>query len=678
MKISRLVWIALLSGLFGLTACGGGSSGGGSAGGSTAFTLGGTVSGLTGTGLVLQNNGSDDKAIAANGPYTFDTALDDGASYAVTVATQPSGQTCTVTNADTGTISGVDITDVTVACIDNGGPDTTAPQVLSAPDTLPLGDYQDIVIVFDESMDTLSWALNGTLPRSLVGIKWSNTNITDDTLTLNSGWFLGEGQTLSVDADDLAGNPTATLNLTFNVYAGTVYFVSSTAADDSGDGLSPATAKQTIQAAIDAATDPASVVVNAGTYNVDSGAGTHVIMKEGVSLIGGYNAGYTEYDRTTYITTITDTSRRVSGDVTNPNRAVEAGSGTGPETEIDGFTINGGGGDYSVAVLVNGGLTIQNNVIDGGSGDAQSYGIYSTSSSYIQNNTINGGSGVTDSLGIYNSRSASILQNAINGGSGGARTYGIYNDAATLADIYQNTIDGGAGSASSTGIHNTNISNSSISRNSITGGSGGTYSYGIRNDGNSSLYIHNNLIEGGSGDYTYGMYEENNAASTIQNNTISGGTGTTWAFGIGVIDTNSTVIENNILFTESGAAVTRCIIEWNADSDPAVVDNNDFFGCNVLYRDENYNNLTLTIINVTLGTGNVAFDPNFCTGFLCGGKWRFSGSTPEFLKTGGKNGTVLGWVFIYDKNGNSRPPTGGWSMGAYRCSPSLCPPVIGP
>jgi len=85
------------------------------------FTVGGNVSGLTGS-VTLQNNGGDDLIINANGPFTFATALAESTAYAVTVLNQPAGQTCTVGNGS-GTISSADITSVTVECID----DTTPP-----------------------------------------------------------------------------------------------------------------------------------------------------------------------------------------------------------------------------------------------------------------------------------------------------------------------------------------------------------------------------------------------------------------------------------------------------------------------------------------------------------------------------------------------------------------------
>src|SRR5689334_17280729 len=55
-----------------------------------SYTVGGTVSGLTGSGLVLQNGGGDNLAVAQNGPFTFATALADGMAYDVSVLAQPS------------------------------------------------------------------------------------------------------------------------------------------------------------------------------------------------------------------------------------------------------------------------------------------------------------------------------------------------------------------------------------------------------------------------------------------------------------------------------------------------------------------------------------------------------------------------------------------------------------
>ena len=107
-----------------VSACGGGGGGGDTPpsppnfppGVPTTYTVSGTVTGMVGTGMVLRNNGGDDKTINANGPFTFSTAWFSGFPYSVTVQTQPAlpAQVCTVANGS-GTISG-NVANVQVVC----------------------------------------------------------------------------------------------------------------------------------------------------------------------------------------------------------------------------------------------------------------------------------------------------------------------------------------------------------------------------------------------------------------------------------------------------------------------------------------------------------------------------------------------------------------------------------
>src|SRR5271165_3775360 len=89
-------------------------SGSGSGSPPPAYTVGGTVSGLSGT-VVLQDNGGDSLSVSANGSFTFATALAAGAPYSVTVASSPAGQACTAANA-AGTVGSANVTSVTVSC----------------------------------------------------------------------------------------------------------------------------------------------------------------------------------------------------------------------------------------------------------------------------------------------------------------------------------------------------------------------------------------------------------------------------------------------------------------------------------------------------------------------------------------------------------------------------------
>ncbi len=82
--------------------------------------VGGTLAGLAaGATITLQNNGADPLTLTADGAFTFHVPVSAGAEYKVTVATQPTNQTCSVTNgvgvANTGSVSSIG-----VACTTNG------------------------------------------------------------------------------------------------------------------------------------------------------------------------------------------------------------------------------------------------------------------------------------------------------------------------------------------------------------------------------------------------------------------------------------------------------------------------------------------------------------------------------------------------------------------------------
>jgi len=84
---------------------------------SQTFTIGGTVSGLSGGQLILQNNARDNLALSSNGAFTFSTPLSGGAAFLVTVLTQPSNpaQSCAVANGS-GSVTSSNVTSIQVAC----------------------------------------------------------------------------------------------------------------------------------------------------------------------------------------------------------------------------------------------------------------------------------------------------------------------------------------------------------------------------------------------------------------------------------------------------------------------------------------------------------------------------------------------------------------------------------
>jgi uncharacterized protein DUF3443 len=127
--------VTCLALLIALGGCGGGGSTGTS---SPSYTVGGTVSGLTGKGLVLEDDSAAPLSVSGNGSFVFTSALASGDSYAVTVMTQPSDQTCIVDNSY-GTVASADVVNVAVSChtIAAAAPNVATLVVDSGPAGLP-------------------------------------------------------------------------------------------------------------------------------------------------------------------------------------------------------------------------------------------------------------------------------------------------------------------------------------------------------------------------------------------------------------------------------------------------------------------------------------------------------------------------------------------------------------
>jgi uncharacterized repeat protein (TIGR03803 family) len=85
------------------------------------YTVGGTISGLAASGLVLLNNGGDATALSAHATqFSMNTGVAYGAAYAITVQTPPTGLVCSVGNG-TATMGAADVTSVSIACVSNFG-----------------------------------------------------------------------------------------------------------------------------------------------------------------------------------------------------------------------------------------------------------------------------------------------------------------------------------------------------------------------------------------------------------------------------------------------------------------------------------------------------------------------------------------------------------------------------
>jgi uncharacterized repeat protein (TIGR02543 family) len=476
-------------------------------------------------------------------------------------------------------------------------------------------------------------AESGDVPGEVVYDYDADVTVSDNTggLTKTGYAFLNwntetDGSGTTYEPDTVFSMPAE--DLTLYAQWEMLYVYVSLNGDDSNDGLSCLTPKETIQAGIDVASTNSIMVVcvATGTYNITGS----INMTSGVSIYGGYDD-------------LTDSS-----DWSRYPYQTEADRQANPTT----ITIGSG-----IAVNCN---AVTNSTIEGFIINGHSKGINNVSGSepLIQYNTINGGNS-DYSYGVYNvSSSPTIQYNTISGGSGGNYSYGINNISGSQL-ILNNTISGGVANYDSYGISNS--CDSTIKNNIIDGGSAGFSTYGVKNTSGCAPTIQNNTIDGGNGDDSYGI-NNFNSSPILQNNTIDGGSGSDFSYGLSNMFGGSSIIQNNIIFT-SVTANGYGIYEDDA-SDPTILQNNDIFACpTALYYDEGTTDITdianvNSLTDITTIGDNVSEDPLFVD--QAGGDWHLTSSTSTNITEGGLD---LSGEFTDDLDENTR--TVPWSIGAY-------------
>ncbi len=570
--------------------------------------------------------------------------------------------------------------DSTEPAPDGTSPDSTVPTAMITPGNgLLLPAVGEIVIWFSESIDPATVMLGGVLAAESGDGVWSATTSANDTLTLRpkTSWTVGFGLTLTTDARDPAGNAMATLETAFDVAAGTFYYVNATAVDDTDDGLTPATAKQTIQAAVAAATPPAAVLVAQGSYPVTSGTATEIVLRDTVSLYGGHAADFTARNPAVHTSTVADQAT-TGGTFDAPNCAIRAGTGITPATVVHGLTVLAGGGGNSSAILLvqdtDAHLTIRSNTIVGGTASVEGHGITvrGGTQAVIVDNTVRGGMGGQWGMGVHIRGGVTLTGNSIHGGGGTQRSSAV---------MVQSNQDGAA---------------TTIIGNRLYGGDGPGLSVGIDYNGNPGVTIRNNTIHGGAGGGSVGINAGNTwgtaAPAVIENNSIDAGNAASTPVRAILLEqsldgTPRTVyIRNNLMF--SSAASSTCILEAPAAATPTEVRNNNLL-CTTAYREFDAGcggttSCTLAQLEALTdipggASGNITVDPMFVDvdgadddpTTMSDNDWRLTGMSPLNLRGGGRALTGFG----DDADGIARTtdmPAGmtnadaaGWSIGAY-------------
>ena len=386
---------------------------------------------------------------------------------------------------------------------------------------------------------------------------------------------------------------------------------------DSNPGTQDAP-KRTIQAGIAAAVmaGAGAVYIAEGTYDVDYQDNKVITLQDGVSLFGGYKADdWGDRDPGLYPSLIVDKST-TGGSASQPNRAVDGGTGVGPDTVVDGLTIQGGTGDHATAVFIDGSNpTLTGNVLLGGAAaDLYSYGLsVREASPTIKHNRIQGGEHehLTNATGAYFLASSAHVEGNIIHAGFSWRARGVQIISSDLV-LYNNVIDGGTWP--------------DLSPKPALA----SYAHAVSVSGGAPTVAGNTLMTS-SALKGVGVYLANDAAPKIDGNIIT--------------------------------RAARCVRNNNTSHKAASLRNNAF-NCTQAYEhdDTTYNELlpleTLLSAEGTLASGNVKVAPTF----VQGGTYHLEpgGETSCVLAQGGLDQSPL---FTTDHDG--APRTVPWTIGAF-------------
>ena len=157
----------------------------------------GSITGLTYTGLVLSVNGSN-YTIAAGSTSASLGSWDSGTDYTVSVASQPTYQTCTVSGG-TGTVTGANISSVSVSCSYNSYSVTAQVSGLLNSDTVTISDPTYGTVVSGNTSGFTAYTLehlsNYVITASATGY----------TCTVTGGEYNdGTGQVFGASVSDIA------------------------------------------------------------------------------------------------------------------------------------------------------------------------------------------------------------------------------------------------------------------------------------------------------------------------------------------------------------------------------------------------------------------------------------------------------------------------------------------
>ena len=167
------------------------------------FTISVTASGLSGT-LVVHDDKGENLTFTTNTTQTFPTSYASGSSYSVTIQTQPTGQTCTLSSNATGTITAN--TTVTATCVSN------------FKISVAVTGLSGTLVVHDDKNQNLTFTTNTTKTFSVAYASGSTYSVTIQTQPTGQTCTLSSNATGTITSN-ITVTATCISNFTISVSA---------------------------------------------------------------------------------------------------------------------------------------------------------------------------------------------------------------------------------------------------------------------------------------------------------------------------------------------------------------------------------------------------------------------------------------------------------------------------
>lgn len=520
-------------------------------------TIAGTITGLTTNGLVLQNNGADDLAIAANAAaFEFTTPVAYGGSYAVTVLTQPAGQSCSIVNASSTALA--QVSNVAVTCASAQFIQFRGHNMIISEEQIAKESDAGSPLYFVFVNNTSTQNPDGSYEHPYPTLALAGANSAPNNIIYV---FPGDGTTAGMDAGVVlqadqkfwgAGVshviPTSRGDVIIPSEAASAPIITNTA----GDGITLAMDNDVSGFIVSNAvgngifgSNPTDIKISASTFvnsladqiHLEYSTASGSIIFDNLMLTNGGQAGIFIDSTAASALNFTLNNSVIQGSAAN---AINASFADAASVQLTNDTVEG---NYSSGSIAFGGSAT---LIVSGNAFNNNTSISDAALSIIAGSIIPGAHPL----------SAVIASNTISGNTSGAVRF-ILNDAESTLSLTGNTItNNGTGSIASLGAailinpNNTSSGNCNLvlSDNTISGNTGSAL-YGFSGGFNNFQVtaINNSVVGNGRGGFVFAN-AANSFSLTATDNTISGGgdNGIMTAGGVAMTTAHVTLTNNKI------------------------------------------------------------------------------------------------------------------------------------